>query len=115
MIYKNKDRILETMKEHEKIRSELIEHLKELMKNRNIVQTKHIKRAVYKFIFKRVFKDIKKEDRKKIDKFSWKLYKRVVDWILTYGYIITETLLTAREYEDQKIRMHKIDDDIIDA
>lgn len=120
----NDDKNLEKIhKEHEKVRSELIAHFKELTKDRSIVQTKHLKRAVYKFIYKRVFKDIKKAKRKKIDKYTWELFKKTTDWVLIYGYIIMETLRIAREYEDfidkeledRKIRMHKIDDDKVDA
>jgi len=96
------DENLDNRIEHRKIRLELIDYLKEsLMKNSDVamVETKGIYKAIYEFIFKKIFKDIK-EDHKKVDKFTWKVFKKTVDWTLTYGYIVRETLIFIREYHD---------------
>jgi len=102
----NKDDVkkleIERILEHEKIRLELIEHLKEsIMKNidKDMIQTKQIYRIIYEFIFKKVFKDIK-ESNKKVDKHTWTVFKRTVDWSLNYGYIIREVLIFTQEFHD---------------
>lgn len=93
-----------------KVKADFLNALKENLETRSDdekVDQQEIRKIVYKFIFDKLGKGLKVEKEMK------ELFTNTIDFCLSYGFIIIETLGTMKKYYDS--RRLKISDDIIDA
>jgi len=93
-----------------KTKKEFIETLKAELKtdllNKNI-DNNEIRKSVYLFIFRKVLNSIKIEKKIKIGDLIWSIFWRAVDFSLSFGEVMLESISELRSFE-----MHKISDDI---
>lgn len=76
------------------------------------VDQDEIRRVVYNFVFSQIIEKI--EDKKNIDQYCWELLYRSVDFCLSYGSVILDTLDEIKKrYQDSK--MNEKESELIDA
>ncbi|GAI96142.1 unnamed protein product [marine sediment metagenome] len=90
-----------------RIRAEFINFLKKDLEKRldTFIDQKEIRTSIYKFIFDRVadkgIKVIKGKNKKKERFFNF--FVNTVDWCLSYGFIIIDTLSDLKRVSDRQV------------
>jgi len=98
-----------------KIKAEFINFLRINLKNRsdkNIAQ-QEVRSLVYRFIIDKIFASIEVETKKEKKRMLFDLFIDVIDFCLSYGGVIIQTISTIKEYKD--FEEFEINDSGIDA
>jgi len=85
-----------------KIKREFIETLRADLKSdlldKNIDKNK-IRRSVYLFIYRKVFNSLKIGKKIKIGDLVWSMFWRTVDFTLSFGEVMLESIFELRDFE----------------
>jgi len=96
-----------------KVKTEFLDHLRKSIESKpdKKIDQKEIMRTTQYFILKKVFEQM--ECKKEIAKEHWEIFCKIIDFCLSYGFAIIETLGNIdKRYLESKMQMS---DKIIDA
>jgi len=91
-----------------RVKAEFIDFLKKDLETRSYkkVDQNEIRTIVYEFIQKRVFAQIK-GGKKEISKLVYEMSYKTIDFCLSYGFVIIETLAKLKECQDIALEIEK--------
>ncbi len=100
-----------------KVKKDFIETLKKELATGKIILDKKtennkIRKTVYLFIFEKVLEVIEIKEDVEISNLLWDMFYNTVDFCLNFGSELLDSLIEFKNFEEFKIRIQKISDEI---